>query len=437
MIDYVKNTLVVGLNYGDEGKGLITDFLTHKSMQNGSPVLNVLHNGGGQRGHTVELKDGTRHIFSNMGAGTFAGASTFMTGEFIVNPALLMIELGEILALGYNPTIYIDRRLRVSTPFDMLANQIIESSINKIRLGTCGKGIWQTILRHRDLPLTMEMCEKMVKECSYGDTNSTDHPLYKYVKKIRDYYLNKIGESKIPNEWKTLFLDDGLIHHFVADVSFMASGNENIIPVTHTEFVSNYIGKMYDSIIFEGGQGLKISGDLPMDQEHNTPSSTGTKNPVRIIKEWKVINPKIFFWAEVVYVSRTYYTRHGKGYFSPSFTREDLSKKVLICDKSNEYNEWQGRLRYAPIEEVNLHSLFSTWSSLNSTEFFYRPSFKFDGISYAFTHCDEIPITETPIPKGEKWLMDTKNIILSAGPTREHVVMGDGLNDALHKLENL
>lgn len=61
---------VIGANYGDEGKGLVTDALSH----NDTTV--VRFNGGGQAGHTVVTPDGRRHVFKHIGAGSFRGAHT-------------------------------------------------------------------------------------------------------------------------------------------------------------------------------------------------------------------------------------------------------------------------------------------------------------------------------------------------------------------------
>lgn len=54
--------------------------------------LNVLYNGGCQRGHTVELKNGSRHIFHHFGSGTYDNAHTYFDKDFIVNPIMFMNE---------------------------------------------------------------------------------------------------------------------------------------------------------------------------------------------------------------------------------------------------------------------------------------------------------------------------------------------------------
>ena len=58
---------VIGANYGDEGKGLTTDYF---AAEHGSDALVVRFNGGAQAGHTVTTPDGGRHVFSHFGSGS-------------------------------------------------------------------------------------------------------------------------------------------------------------------------------------------------------------------------------------------------------------------------------------------------------------------------------------------------------------------------------
>ncbi len=74
---------VIGANFGDEGKGLITDYLA----QTGGDVV-VRFNGGAQAGHTVVTPEGRRHVFSHFGSGSFAELPTFFSQHTIVNPIL-------------------------------------------------------------------------------------------------------------------------------------------------------------------------------------------------------------------------------------------------------------------------------------------------------------------------------------------------------------
>src|SRR5580698_7114906 len=92
---------VIGANFGDEGKGLITDFLCSQL----DDCLVVRFNGGAQAGHTVVTLRG-RHVFHHFGSGTFNDSPTFLSRFFVVNPLLWEkehIELGAIPVLHIDP----------------------------------------------------------------------------------------------------------------------------------------------------------------------------------------------------------------------------------------------------------------------------------------------------------------------------------------------
>jgi adenylosuccinate synthase len=66
----VRADVIIGANFGDEGKGLMTDFLAAKSEKN---CLVVRFSGGSQAGHTVVTPD-RRHIFHHFGSGSIFGS---------------------------------------------------------------------------------------------------------------------------------------------------------------------------------------------------------------------------------------------------------------------------------------------------------------------------------------------------------------------------
>ena len=65
-----KARIVIGANYGDEGKGTVVASYTKKAD---GKVLNVLTNGGAQRGHSILTKDGSI-TYHHFGSGTYYGA---------------------------------------------------------------------------------------------------------------------------------------------------------------------------------------------------------------------------------------------------------------------------------------------------------------------------------------------------------------------------
>lgn len=119
--------IVIGASYGDEGKGFAAA-LAARSML--SPSLNVMINGGAQRGHTVDLPDGNRHVFHHFGSGSMFGAVSCADQDYIVNPTLYLQEWNELEAMkAMKPALctrlLISDRCRVSTLYDMMLNQML------------------------------------------------------------------------------------------------------------------------------------------------------------------------------------------------------------------------------------------------------------------------------------------------------------------------
>ena len=81
-------SIVIGAGFGDEGKGHYVDILCNRPN-----TLNVRFNGGAQASHTVVTPDGERYPFSNVGAGTFTGAATYLSAYYLVNPVYFVLEL--------------------------------------------------------------------------------------------------------------------------------------------------------------------------------------------------------------------------------------------------------------------------------------------------------------------------------------------------------
>ena len=189
--------IVCGANFGDEGKGLMTDYFSQKPNS-----IVVCSNGGAQRGHTVTTPDAIRHVFHHFGSGTFNRASTYLSEDFIVNPIIFKQEYDELMKLNYIPNTYINQNCMVTTPFDMMANQIIEESRGKNKHGSCGLGIFETIKRYK----------AGVTDMDYN---------------IRDYYVDLFKRENIINgRWSTMKTKEK--PSFVAnDISFALPNEPN------------------------------------------------------------------------------------------------------------------------------------------------------------------------------------------------------------------
>ena len=84
--------VVIGANYGDEGKGNVVNHLADKH----SSVIRF--NGGAQAGHTVVHND-IRHVFHNFGSGVLKRSRTIYGPEFAVDPISFFAEAEKIKML--------------------------------------------------------------------------------------------------------------------------------------------------------------------------------------------------------------------------------------------------------------------------------------------------------------------------------------------------
>ena len=138
--------VIIGANFGDEGKGVMTEYTCRTSEK---PIV-IRFNSGSQAGHTVVTEDGIRHVFGHFGSGTFCNVPTYLSKYFVVNPLTFLKERDELIRKGANPIVYVDDECLITTPYDMLINQIVETSRGNNRHGSCGLGFNETLVRNRN-----------------------------------------------------------------------------------------------------------------------------------------------------------------------------------------------------------------------------------------------------------------------------------------------
>ena len=328
--------IVIGANAGDEGKGLVTDYFARQAKLNHERCIVVLHNGGAQRGHTVTTQEGKRHVFHHFGSGTFVDADTYCDKNFIINPIIFHQEYDELNSMIYkfSPIIYIHTLCQITTPFDMIVNQIIEEHRGSERHGSCGLGIYETIKRG-----------ETYKAFCFGQLFFLDREqICIILKDIRDNYveerLRACGIETIPDKWMDIIYKDELINHFIEDLFFMKN---------HSMRSGRWILPLYQTIIFENGQGLLLDQNNLEYYPHLTPSNTGIQNPLDIIKSvFKKENINI----EACYVTRTYITRHGAGRLDNECIKDEINPDMQ--DMTNMPNPHQGTLRYGKIDLLDL-----------------------------------------------------------------------------------
>lgn len=343
-----KARIVIGANYGDEGKGTVVAHYTKHS----SHVLNVLTNGGSQRGHSILTDDGSI-TFQHFGSGTYHGAHSYYSRYFIMNPMQFVQEYEALIVKPQK--IYRDRLCRWSTPYDVTANLIGEELQG--RHASCGMGIWNTIKRCDSMPI-MLFDEFVTSENQFGFLNN-----------VKAYYEKFMD---IPDAWKSIWNSPTLQTHFINDCLFMAK---------HTEVARLPELEGYENFIFENGQGLLLC-DQRKDTPDTTPSNTGILYSLKMLKE---MNSDIDITAH--YVTRPYLTRHGDGEMEQQSSRTTLSKDVAE-DRTNQYNEHQGEFRYGLLD-VNSLKQRITEDATEMTSFIFGDDKKVN-IELEVTHCDEM-----------------------------------------------
>lgn len=231
--EYEMNSydVVIGANYGDEGKGHIVDFLSSKYDR----CLVVRFNSGAQAGHTVEVDVGKRHVFHSFGSGTFAGADTLLSRYFVVHPYGFLTEQEELSEIGHRPKVFVDENCLVTTPYDQLINQAIENKRGEDRHGSCGIGFGETIERAtQGYPL-------YVRDLSGWGMSGLHNKLYDIFK---EYVPDRCAQLGIR-------IEEVDIHEWCRDAKEFYN-RVTVIPN------SNDMIDLHRNVIFEGAQGLAL-----------------------------------------------------------------------------------------------------------------------------------------------------------------------------------
>lgn len=336
---------VIGAFYGDEGKGLTTDYLAHKL--GGSNVVVVRSNGGAQAAHTVQTPLGARHVFHHFCSGSFVGARTHLSRFMIINPIAFNEEWDQLAKLGITPVVTIDPQAIVTTPFDMLINQAIESLRAGGRHGSCGLGINETVTRHeyRDDDFRLEagnlvFPSKVLEKLNHIREEWVDSRWRELASGFEEDYpmVGNYGELIQNADIVDKYLDACAV--MLSRVTFLNDG-EVMSFRTKT-------GKPTEHIIFEGAQGLLLDenfGEMP----YCTRSSTGLRNIMQLLSLTRIRT------VEVHYVMRAYTTRHGAGPLLAECPPEQIG--VEFNDPTNVHNQWQHSIRVAPLHVDNLSGI--------------------------------------------------------------------------------
>ena len=299
--------VLLGLQWGDEGKGKVVDFLT----PNYDYVARF--QGGPNAGHTLEF-DGKKHVLHQIPSGIFRESKFNIIGNGVVlDPVIFMNEVLSIekkFNLKLNSILSISNKAQLISPVHRLLDRVLEESKGKKKIGSTLKGIGPTyqdkIGRHG---------------LRVGDVLSENfNEKYENQKSYHDYYLDG-------HYTKEFYLEE---KKFFDAVKFLSN-----FTITDTEYLINNNIEKGKNILAEGAQGTLLDidfGSYPFVTSSNTTTAGACIG--------LGISPRKI--GNVFGIFKAYCTRVGAGPF-PTELFDDTGKK--IGESGNEFGSTTGRAR--------------------------------------------------------------------------------------------
>ncbi|MCC6809803.1 MAG: adenylosuccinate synthetase [Deltaproteobacteria bacterium] len=300
--------IVCGLGFGDEGKGAIVDAVVRRS---GARAV-VRFNGGPQAGHNVVTDDGRWHCFAQLGAGSFAGAETWLASGMLVELEALTVEAEVFAAKASAARVTIDPECTLVTPMHKLVGQLRELSAPR---GSCGMGVGEAV-QWRERGVFVRA----------GDVSVAG------LERLRTQAFTLAEPLATTEEGRAV------VAYFRerCDPRALFARYREVLAGVCIAGVGGAIAAAPGPVVFEGAQGALLDrtrGFVP----HVTPSRTtadaaNAPGPFRLG------------------VLRAYGHRHGAG----PFPTEDVTLSAPLADIYNVENRWQGAFRLGWLDLVML-----------------------------------------------------------------------------------
>jgi adenylosuccinate synthase len=301
-------SVILGAQWGDEGKGKITDLYSVNAD------LVVRYQGGNNAGHTIVV-DGERFALSLIPSGVLYPTVTPVIGNgMVIDPAVLIEEMDELTERGIDPSrLRISGNAHVIMPYHRKLDAVLERFLGHRQIGTTKRGIGPAYLdkysrfgiRIQDLFDPKIFREKL--EINLKDKNRQLQKVYNQlpldIEEIYEEYL--------------VYADQ--IHEFVTDTSLLiweAIRDEKIV-------------------LFEGAQGTLL------DIDHGTYPFVTSSNPTAGgAITGSGIGPRDI--DVIIGVAKAYISRVGTGPF-PTELHDEIGDRMI--DIGGEYGTVTGRRR--------------------------------------------------------------------------------------------
>ena len=307
-INTSKITAIVGAQWGDEGKGKITDFFA------GESDYVVRFHGGNNAGHTV-IVEGNTFKLHLIPSGIIYGSPMSIIGNgVVVDPKVLLDEIEYIEGKGIDPKLMVSDRAHVIMPYHIELDGALSNHQGDLAAGSTRRGIapvyadkmFRNGIRIIDLLESDVLMEKLTKG-------------YSFAKGIIEKALSKRIESSIEEIFDSYCSYGERLKPYITDTS--------------VELYNAY--KSNKSILFEGAQGISLDVDhgiYPYTTSSNTAAghiSTGTGVSFRDI-------------GRIIGVVKAYLSRVGE---SPLPSEMHGKEADALREKGGEYGTTTGRPR--------------------------------------------------------------------------------------------
>lgn len=302
--------VVLGAQWGDEGKGKMTDYLAEKAE------VIVRFQGGNNAGHTVEVGDKQYKLHLIPSGILYGNKLNVMGNGMVIDPKALFEEIDYLESLGIRVSpenLIISDRAQVIMTYHKLLDSLKEKARGKNDIGTTGKGIGPCYTDKIERS-GIRICDLLSKEVFREKLQQNIDAKNNLITKV--YNNEPVSFNEIYNEYSGYA---ERIRPFVRDISV----------------------KVYDSIkegkqvLFEGAQGTLLDidyGTYPYVTSSNTIAGgvcTGAGIGPTMIKS-------------AVGIAKAYTTRVGKGPF-PTELNDEMGE--WIREKGHEYGVTTGRAR--------------------------------------------------------------------------------------------
>ncbi len=295
-----NNTLViVGTQWGDEGKGKITDFIA----QNADVV--VRYQGGNNAGHTINF-DGKKFALQSIPSGIFTPhIVNVMANGMVINPKAMLDELKGLEERGItNYQLAISNRAHVIMPYHIMLDGASESLKGDNKIGTTKKGIGPC---YTDKASRIGIRIGDLLDAEYFKERLSQTLLIKNME-LKMYGLEELEFEPLYNE-------------------YLEIGKKIAKYVTDTSVLLNDLIAQGKKVLFEGAQGVMLCLDHGTFPYVTSSSPTAASVPLNT-----GIAPK--YVENVLGICKAYTTRVGEGPFA---TELDGDLAEYIRERGHEY----------------------------------------------------------------------------------------------------